>query len=407
MDRGGLDLATLRALALHSHPALALARRRPEAALAAAEHAGRWQDPQLALSLERVITGTLDPWEWGALFGLNVPFGGVRAAEVRILQAEASATRANGAVTALQHLTQLDERWVDWLSANEEASAHAELVAALAELTERATLAEDAGALEHTEADLLRLALAAARADLDIATRRAERARADLSRAAGLPGSAELALAAGPVATPPAEVALAELAAHPTVRAAEAALALAEAELEREHRARYGTGYIGAGPGAKDLGDDVRLNTNLPLPLWNRNRAAIARATVERDLAYEALALALADRQDEAERARERHRDANAARARFEAEVLPRTAAQRARLERIAAAGDVRFFLWLEAERAVRDAGVALVTLHAEERRAALALERLVAADALLAAPPPPVLAPANSSTATPAPHAE
>lgn len=376
---GALTLTELRAAAVHTHPGLALERRRALAPLAEEEFAALWADPTLQLDLERIVTGAVDPLEWAALLGVSVPLGGEPAARAAELHAEAARALAEAAVATLEHIERLDDAWLAWHAASLDRAAHEAHAAALEPLVARAELAEAAGAIEHAEVDLLRLARVTASVSSARAARTRDNVAAEVRRLVGLAGGARLALAAPDPSDRPSAAgpsATASLARHPRVAAASAALAAAEARLEREWRARFGSLGVGAGPGAKDDERTVVLGLSVPLPLWNRNRAAIARAGAERDLAAAGAALAIEAALDARERAQDGLGAAEAARARFESDVLPLTRAQLQRLESIAALGELRLLLLLEAQRAVRDAELTHNTLVVDEWRAALALAR-------------------------------
>jgi outer membrane protein TolC len=88
-------------------------------------------------------------------------------------------------------------------------------------------------------------------------------------------------------ATIPAPVAqpdTAMLMQHPALQAAMAAHDTSEAELQREIRKQYPELEIG--PGFEHDGGDskVGLGIGLSLPLWNRNKEGIARASATRDI---------------------------------------------------------------------------------------------------------------------------
>jgi len=370
----------------NTHPALVLARHRALAPLAEAEFAGLWPDPTLSINLDRIISGAFQPLEWSAQLGLSIPWSGASAAHESELRAEAELALAHAAEATYTHLALLDERWLAWLEAQLEAEALQAHAAALAPLLTRAELAEDAGALEHTEVDLLRLAASHARSAAEAALRAVGARALDVRLAVGLGSSAEFLLARPPeyaraAPAPPVEDALLlALERHPTTAAARAALLQAEATLRREWRARLGPFQFSPGPGDRGGSRSIVATLGLPLPLWNRNRAGIARATVERDLAAEALALAIEGALDTHERAARELVDAETDRARFEADVLPLAEAQLARLESIAPIGELRLLLLLEAERALRDAGLERQRLALRVWRATLTLERLAPA---------------------------
>lgn len=371
-----LDLEAVRRAALRLHPGLAIERRRALTPLAQAEFAALWPDPELALNLERIVSGAANPLEWAAMLGLSVPLGGAPGARVAELRAEADWCAHRARRVELDHIERVDRAWVEWLEAKlllEVLEDHAQR---LTPLVEAGALAEEAGALEHAEADLLRLARTTALTATAAAERAVVARAAEVRRTIGLRGEGPLVLAVPGPGPPPDPLPGDPMDLHPRVAEVRAALNLAEARLRRSWSERHGALGLAAGPGRKDGESNVLFGLSVPLPLWNRNRAELARMTAERDIAAQELALAAESLLDETERAEAALGDARDARRRFEAEVLPLIEAQHARLERIAGLGELRLFVLLEAERTLRDARLEHASQITQEWHAGLALAR-------------------------------
>ncbi len=73
---------------------------------------------------------------------------------------------------------------------------------------------------------------------------------------------------------------------HPKLLAAMAAYRTSEAELKLEIRKQYPTFELGIGYIREDEHNKLPLSRGMSLPLWNRNREAIARATGSRSIAH-------------------------------------------------------------------------------------------------------------------------
>lgn len=73
---------------------------------------------------------------------------------------------------------------------------------------------------------------------------------------------------------------------HPKLAAAMAAYRTSEAELRLEVRKQYPTFELGIGYTREDEHNKLALSQGISLPLWNRNREAIARATGSRSIAH-------------------------------------------------------------------------------------------------------------------------
>jgi hypothetical protein len=89
----GLTLAEAEPVALVFNPALRVARLEANITRAAANHAGRWEDPVLGADLERIVSGAngANPWVVGSSLSLTLPLSGRLIAERARATAQADA----------------------------------------------------------------------------------------------------------------------------------------------------------------------------------------------------------------------------------------------------------------------------------------------------------------------------
>jgi len=157
-------------------------------------------------------------------------------------------------------------------------------------------------------------------------------------------------------AAPTTQEAIALVQLHPRVRVARAEYEVAERALRLEVRKQYPDLAVGGGFGTDEGTERLLGGIGLPLPLWNRNRRAIAEARAAREAArasaegeYEQL---LAD----AAQARSAF-DAASVRLRFvETELAPLVDEQLAAARQLGRLGNYNTLVLLEALKAAYDA---------------------------------------------------
>lgn len=278
----GVSLDEAEAIALLYNPALREARARLEVARAGAEFAGLPPDPSLNLSVQRVLDMSLEPWIVAVQPALSVPAILLARREKPIARARLSAETWGAAALELETLRALRRLWVEWSADEARASAIREELARLDELLAVARVLGDADELRRADVRLFEIEKAHLGVELHHFVHEAEERRALVLGTAGLRPDAPLDLRPEPapfadIAEPDAEVLLA----HPAVLAAERAWEEAKAKLEYERSSRRA--WIDVAPtyerdeGADKIGPDISLR----LPLWNRNRRAIAEAEAE------------------------------------------------------------------------------------------------------------------------------
>ncbi len=364
-----LTLRDVQALALIYNPQLRTARARANITLASAANAGLWDDPELALDVARVLDVTQNPWKIGGALSLTLPVSG-----------RLSAQRA---LAGSEHTVELEKIvQQEWAVRNDTARALQSVGAATAleseivsylqavdSVLELVTKMEAAGELPRAELRLF--SIERALQQLALATARAQRASADLElkRIIGLPPSVTLtfdpaslwpsdrASFAIPPQTPPDELAQHSL----PMRIAAAEYQAAEKALALEIRKQYPDVTIGPGAAREDGNDELRLGVSLPLPLLNRNHAAIARATAQRELAaaltQETLEKTLIAYQSAANRVA----TANAQLELIETTLVPIVQAQVQDTRAVAALGEVSTFVLLESLKRRHEAMITLI----------------------------------------------
>lgn len=274
-------------LALAGNPELNAMRLRCAGAANVAKETGWWEDPELDFDLLRIVEPSTHPFLGGAGMKFTIPLSGSNRTAAKAAEA--------------YHLAQAEKI----RAAEKTIAAEAEKAAlAIHYNREKAKTVEahekDAGVKRATRsAERLHAAGECTLADLN-SVKRAEHARRhlrmkldeerqelenSLRSLAGLhPGTRiETAFSVAPpangrVAAPD----ILSLTAHPAVKAALAELERSEAELETEIRRQYPDLKIGPLAGSEEGKGRIGVVAGVTLPLWNRNRKAIAEAEAAR-----------------------------------------------------------------------------------------------------------------------------
>lgn len=379
----GISPAEGEVLALFYNADLRTARARVGVALAGYEHAGLWEDPEFGFDGAEILSPG-GPFEYGLTLGVTLPVSGRLAVEKDRAGAayEAELRRLVDAEWTVR--AQVRSAWAVWTVAEERVRLLRDIAAQAAQAGSVADELEAAGELSRIEARLLRMQLIETRTESAAAEAEAARARLALLGLLGLPPDAAAELLPGipgvePVLSGDAVGVLIEQNTLLAVRRAE--YRAAEETLRLEIRKQYPDISIGGGYGSEDNDDRLLLGLSIPVPVFNANRAGIARADALRDAA-----------RTDAETTFERlTRDLYAARVElaatreqaeaFAAELVPMLDAQSADLRRLIALGEFDSFVMLETLTRSYQAKSRLLDLRLAQHNAAVEIVRLLGPD--------------------------
>ncbi len=282
-----LSSAQMCRIGLMLNPDLNKARLSWMKSKAAARYAGLWEDPSLQLDGERVLTERL--YNYGVAPTLTIPVTGVPRLARRVAELYSEADYLELKAAENDYLTRL-ETLVCQIQVT-----HAKHRL----MRERAKVAQKE-LQDHTR--LLQLGEISA-ADMYNASQRSSTLSKELQEVEleHLTRHEELVSMLGlhpdvgdieleqtlpretppPVPTPTPDALLN----HPRLRAAMAAFNTSEQELRLEMRKQYPVPELNPGFAREDGEEKLTLGVGFSLPLWNRNREAIARAKGSREIA--------------------------------------------------------------------------------------------------------------------------
>ena len=293
-----------RALALWFHPDLQRARAAAGVALAVAENSGYWPDPTIQGSAANKL-GNQNPWLVTSAIGLTVPLSGQFGLQAQLADERHGSARLSALVREVEVRDGLDADWVRWSALTLRATALRELCGKLAELDRIGSRLLASNQLSRPEARLFSLELASRRAELAAAEAESAVALSRLHETMGLPPGSTVPLQPELDVASRADEAMdaAPIVAGPRLVAAHRLHVEAERQLELAISRQWPTLSLFPGWEEEDAVQRPALGFSVPIPLWNRNRLAIAEATAQRDAAESELRAAFEEAAQERARA--------------------------------------------------------------------------------------------------------
>ena len=380
---GPLTLGSALALAARHHPRLRGAAWRTRAAAARQRDAARWPNPTLAAEVQDFGGDfTRQQRELTLSAAQTLELGGDRGARAATARALVSLAAAELSSEQRDVLSATAERFLDVWTLQERAVR----LAAAESLAQETIAAAEARFRAGAGPELEQF-----RAEAVHARRQAERRRAVAELAAGRQrlagewGSVELRadslmLEPPPRRAIPSPSALFErLAAHPKSMRAAAEVAL-EAARAREARAARVPDLEVSG-GVRHVGDGAAgfvASLALPLPLWSRRSGGVAAAEADHQAALAREDLAALELSGALRGAHDDYLAATDILELVRARVKPKTEETLRQLARGYRSGRFSSLEYLEGQRSVLEAELALVEATAEAWRARLMLERLL-----------------------------
>ena len=305
----GISLAEGELVAMVYNPDLRLARLKAGVALATADHAGRWDDPQLGVDLLRITESVSDPWIVTAGLAITLPISGRLEAEKSRADAayQAQLLKVAEAEWKVRHEVRL--AWLEWSAAKVKLQQQEQLIESIGTLVDATKKLADAGELPSTEAGLFAIERVQRRYELRRLQGKVAAAEQRLRALLGLSPNAPLQLnpTAISVASSFDDSNKTTVDNNPALARLTQEYEVAEQTLLREVRKQYPDLTIGPVVESDEGQSRIGLSGGIPLPILNANKQGIAEAKAERELAraayeteYERLVGSLAQTQAKA-----------------------------------------------------------------------------------------------------------
>lgn len=376
----GLSESEASAIALVFNSRLRVERSRLAEAFASRAEAGLWEDPVVGVDVARILASVPSEWIVGGTVGVTLPLSGRLDAEIKEADAEAVARAARVAAVEREVVSALRRKWRETEahdSRSRFAAATVERIDATIEIADRLV---ESGEISRSAARLLKIERAARFEESAAERSGREEGFREVKRLMGLAPDADVSPRLEPIAVPAVIVPpdTAEVASnHPAVFAAALDYGVAEAKLEKEIAKQFPDVVIGPGGADEDGDSRVLFGIELPIPLWNANRRAIAIARAERDTAGVAYAVERERIASELVGARRRLEAAIESRELVRSTIETPLAEQTEEIRRLAELGRVDVVLMLETLSRSHEAGRRMIDYALEAALAALELETL------------------------------
>jgi outer membrane protein TolC len=356
----GLSVDEAEVVALFFNPALRAARLKAAVPFAGAAEAGRWQDPELAIDAEHIISGADDPWVIGGMLNLTLPLSGRLPLEKDKALAEADVEKLRALSEERKLIADLRARWLEWSAAVQRAQLIRRHLQALESAMETAERLRQAGEVSSLDARIIRIERARNATKLQSIEARVRVDELSLKSLMGLAPSASVNLLPS--------LALAEpsdspdwpdlLERHPQTRIAAAQYELAERTLKLEIQKQRPDVRIGGGAGTDEGETRALFGIAIPLPIFNANRRAIAQANADREAARATARAVYEDLVAQAAQAQARVQAARAHVDFVEKELAPLADQQVEEARRLGRLGDAATLVLVEALKSAHEASV-------------------------------------------------
>lgn len=357
-------------VALVFNPDLRLARLKANVARATADHAGRWDDPQLGIDVLKVLESIPKPWSLGGSLSITLPVSGRLHAEKSRAEATHHAALTEVAEAEWEVLRELRAAWIAW-SANHLRHTETErIVTALESISETTGRLAESGELPRTEAALFTVERATRKAEVIRLRAKVAEGEQEIRALLGLAPKAPARLVPTmiPSFNTKAPPKLAE--ANPTLLRLQSEYAVSELTLLREIRKQYPDIELGPQFESEDGQSKIGLIGAIPIPILNSNKGGIASARAERELARAAFETGIERIEGRLATQRARLAGARASRAAIQSNVVPLVDRQLSDARCLLELGESGSLVLLESLTRAHQAKLDLIDARHDERAA-------------------------------------
>lgn len=284
-----MTLAEAKRCALFLNPEINALRVRHLASSNAVLQTGWWDDPELGVDALRFLKSAPHPWIFDSTVAFTVPINGVPALERKAAEAYTFADACAIIVAERELMDNIERTWNKWNNLKD-VQRRINLLfddklswGRLEETVHHLIVTGELGALEGTN---LQLDISRMKGELQRLAVEIDVQELSLRLLIGVHPSAPIKFYnVEGVRTVPAVSTEEDLIHHPRVQEKLARLGASEADLRTEIRRQYPNLKIGPALQSEDGSTRAGLTFGMTLPLWNRNRKAIAEAEGARESA--------------------------------------------------------------------------------------------------------------------------
>mgnify|MGYP001807391362 CR=1 FL=1 len=378
--KDGISCAEAEVLALFYNPDLRIARLEAGVALATRETAGLWEDPIFGFDGARVFSPNLI-LEYGFMFGLTIPISGRLEVEKDLASAAYEAELHTIADLEWRTRAKVRRQWSIWTAAQAQSELLAETLEELERIDVIADHLESSGELNRVQRRLFRIQVADMYVQVSAVDLELIESEIALLELIGLPTEALIFMTPGfPKLTPPRvnDVTARLIDSNTTLAIYFARYQTAEDSLRLEITKQFPDIVIGSGYGTQFNDQRVMFGLSVPLPILNANRAPIARAHAQREVARAKAETTFSELTQQLSAAEYSLNLKRQQRDRYAEEIIPLLAAQAQDIQRIASLGELDMFVLLETVNKTLQTKQQLIRLRVEELDAAITVVQIL-----------------------------
>lgn len=281
-----MGLEKMHEIGLLLNPELNQARLAYARSTAVAEFAGLWDDPSISAEVKQVRE--VDITNRGIGLGLTLPVTGLPGLAEKIAECYKQADYLTMQAKERAYLVSLDSLRYQVMATHAKLHLMEERVSQMGEEQRTAQRMHDLGEMEFADYQVICRRLNDGQKELQEMEQLHLTQHFELLKLLGLhPDMRDVELAGSLPERIPGTVAVpssAQLMQHPMLQAALATHKTSEAELQREIRKQYPELAVNPAFEHEDGNSKIGIGIGINLPLWNRNREAIAQAMAERNI---------------------------------------------------------------------------------------------------------------------------
>ncbi|NUM36529.1 MAG: TolC family protein [Candidatus Brocadiae bacterium] len=344
----GISLEEARLIMLFFNANLRTARLKAQIPAAYSQEAGRWEDPSFSIDAMRVLTSIPHPWVLATSLGITLPVSGRLSVEKKMSHSQADVALQEAYLEEWSMSHELRSKWLVWTETCEKIDTLKKFILYLQDIVHIVQQLGNAGELKKSDARLLELEWIEKKADLNFLEESEKEQRSLLKEYMGFHPGLEVKLIPSFYLPEIAKENPENFSEHPRVQLLALEYQVAENALELEIKKQYPDLTIGGGYEREEGESKLGFGLNMPIPLWNRNQAGIAKALAERNFArakYEAGYESIAN---EVSRTRQKLQASSQYYQHLEKELLPKVQEQWNEMDRLTKLGEFNVFLLYE-----------------------------------------------------------
>ena len=280
----GLSLAEGETVALLYHPNLRVARARAGVALATAEYAGLWDDPELSFDVLRVTKSVPKRWIVGSSLSLTLPVSGRLAVEKARAEAVSQVELAKIAEAEQRVLHDLRKEWLRWSALRLELEETEDIIVRLEPIVAGTSKLTEIGEMPKTESQLFQIEQEQLRGEAGRLGGELTESAQILRSLMGLAPGASVDFVAVSAVEKSFEAGTPDPS-HPTLIRLSGEYEVAEKTLLAEVRKQYPDLTLGPAFEREEGQSRIGFVSGIPLPILNSNKGGIATARAEREVA--------------------------------------------------------------------------------------------------------------------------